>query len=115
MIACYTENISKFIDKSYSNYKNHNLHTKIFYFLLTNITINMFLATIYIRNRCYFKFSPLMYKKYLISYGVISGFFFLNSMFIMFSKADRIEYFKRSNFAFKRIYTGEWRYLENKD
>lgn len=115
MFESYIENFNKFIDKSYSNYKNHKLNTKIYYFFLTNATINIFLGIIYMRNRCYFKFSPMMYRKYLISYGVTSGLILLNTIFIMFSKAHRIEYFKRYNFVFKRNFTGEWRYLEEKD
>ena len=102
--------LDKFSEHVYRNYKNHTLNTKMYYFTLLNAGIISSISAVYWRNKCFFKFSPVLYQKYCFSYCILISFFFFNSMFLFFTKPDAKEFWKRLKFTWKRLYTREWEY-----
>lgn len=96
----------------WSKYRNHTVSEKFYYHFYLNTSFATLLGIVYLRNKCYFKFSNIMYRKYWLSYCSLVSFFFISTMCLIFSKDDTKELLRRYKFIVNRFYNPDDKYLK---
>lgn len=105
-------NFDRFSWRLWSKYRNHTLSEKFKFHFYLNATFSALLGLVYWRNKCYFKFSRVMYMKYRFSYIILISFFFVSTMCLILSKNDAKEQLRRYKFIYSRYFKGEWQYIK---
>ncbi len=108
----FLKNCDKFSWRLWSKYKNHTLSEKIWFLFFVNVPFVSLLSLVYWRNKCYFKFSRVIYRKYCLTYLALVCFYAVSSICLIFTKDDAKEQLRRYIFSYRRLYTREWEYLK---